>query len=306
MDFKACIQSRRAVLMEGALGERLKREYGLTFDEQVAMAGLVYGREGRAALRALWTEYLAIAQNRDLPFLAATPTRRANRERVARSHYSPSLIGDNVAFLREIQLENDLEMYIGGLMGCKGDAYTGEGALTVSEARAFHGWQAALFCEAGVDFLYAALMPTLPEAVGMAQALSDTGLPVLLSFTVQADGRLIDGTSIAEAILQIDGLVEKRPVCYLSNCVHPDIVYQALAWPFNRTESVRERFWGIQANTSPLSLAELDGASELRSTEPEVFAQAMLRLRDRYGFTIFGGCCGTDGRHMEAVARKLG
>jgi hypothetical protein len=87
MNFKACFDTNRNILMEGALGERLKREYGLTFDDCVAMAGLIYDEKGASALSALWGEYIEIARRNQLPFLATTPTRRANRDRIDSSHF---------------------------------------------------------------------------------------------------------------------------------------------------------------------------------------------------------------------------
>lgn len=42
MDFEACFNTSSAILMEVALGERLKREYNIIFDDRVAMAGLIY------------------------------------------------------------------------------------------------------------------------------------------------------------------------------------------------------------------------------------------------------------------------
>ena len=54
MDFETCIASHSSVLMEGALGERLKREYGLTINGSVAMADLIYSQQGRVALETLW------------------------------------------------------------------------------------------------------------------------------------------------------------------------------------------------------------------------------------------------------------
>jgi len=118
--------------MEGALGERLKREYGLSFDDQIAMA--------------------------------ATPTRRANRERMESAGKSESLIQANVDYLRNIQINSGIEMYVGGLMGCKGDAYTGNDALSENEAYELHRWAADCFARAKVDYLYAAIMPVLSEA----------------------------------------------------------------------------------------------------------------------------------------------
>ncbi|MDO5541163.1 MAG: homocysteine S-methyltransferase family protein [Eubacteriales bacterium] len=305
MSFIDCIKQNEIILMEGALGERLKREYGIDFDEQVAMAGLVYSEMGREALSQLWNGYMDIAKRFKLPFIATTPTRRANRERVGKSVYTESIIKDNVAFLRNIQESSDIEMYMGGLMGCKGDAYTGEGALPEEEAYAFHKWQADCFAKAGVDFLYAGIMPVLSEAAGMARAMAVSKVPYIISFTIQEDGRLIDGTTISDAIEYIDGHTERQPVCYMTNCVHPGIVYRALNQPWNQNDTVRKRFLGIQANTSSLSYAELDGADELKCSDPDEFALEMKRLRDISDIKIFGGCCGTDNRHMESVAKVI-
>lgn len=305
MDFRECIKQNEFVLMEGALGERLKREYGLTFDEHIAMAGLIYEEKGASALTALWKEYINIARKNELPFIATTPTRRANRERIEKVNCPETVIQDNVAFLKNIQRDCGIEMYVGGLMGCKGDAYTGEGALSEQEALEFHKWTVEQFYKAGVDFLYAGIMPTLSEAAGLARAVDDTGLPYIISFTIQQDGKMIDGTTITDAIRYVDSITTNKPVCYMTNCVHPSIVCKALMQPFNRNETVKERFLGIQANTSPLSYAELDGAEDLHCSEPEDFAEEMIRLQGVVDIKIWGGCCGTDCRHMEHVARKL-
>ena len=148
-------------------------------------------------------------------------------------------------------------------------------------------------------------MPTLPEAAGMAQAMAKTGIPYIISFTIQEDGKLIDGTTIADAIQYIDAVTEKKPVCYMTNCVHPSIVKKALLQPFNQNSIVRERFLGIQANTSPLSYAQLDGSAELKCSEPEDFAKEMMTLTNIGNIKIWGGCCGTDNRHMECLAKML-
>ena len=305
MDFRTCLESNKNILMEGALGERLKREYGLKFDENIAMANLIYSQDGVSALSKLWNEYIDIARKYHLPFIATTPTRRANRERILKSNETEQVILDNVSFLRTIERNSGIEMYIGGLMGCKGDAYTGEGCLSESEAFTFHRWTTEQFRKTNVDFLYAGIMPTLPEATGLAKAIDDTKIPYIISFTIQQDGKLIDGTTIADAIQYIDANTINKPVCYMANCVHPSIVYKALSHSFNDIKLVKERFKGIQANTSPLSYSELDGAIDLKCSEPEDFSNDMIKLSGIGAFQIWGGCCGTDNRHMECIARKL-
>lgn len=305
MNFKTCIDSNFPLLMEGALGERLKREYGLDISGYVAMADLIYSEKGQRALETLWQQYISIAHKYDLPFMATTPTRRANKERVFASGYDRTIILDNIEFLRRIKEASNVEMFIGGLMGCKGDAYTGDGALGIEEAHVFHHWQAQLFKEGKVDFLYAAIMPVLTEAAGMAKAMSDTDIPYIISFTIQRDGKLIDGHTIDYAIRFIDENVPHKPICYMTNCVHPDIVYEALVHEFNQTETVRTRFIGIQANTSALPYSELDGSCDLKSSSPLDWARGMMKLKSESNFRIFGGCCGTDNRHIEEIAKML-
>lgn len=299
------IKGTKVLLMEGALGERLKREYNIQFDEWIAMASLVYSAKGKQALIELWNEYIDIAREYKLPFLATTPTRRANKERIELSQYDDHIIGDNVALLKEVKASAGIEMYIGGLMGCKGDAYTGESRLSRVEAKEFHGWQIRRFKEAGVDFVLAGIMPVIEEAIGLSEAASEEDLPYIISFTIQRDGCLIDGTTIYEAIRKIDEQVKRKPMCYMTNCVHPSIVFEALSQPCNDHEIVRKRFLGIQANTSSLSYEELDGAKDLHTSNPEVFASEMGKLQKSKGLKIFGGCCGTDNKYMERVANLL-
>lgn len=305
MDFLTCYTNKSPLLMEGALGERLKREYNLPFDADVAMASLVYTNEGRQALAHLWNQYMAIAEEYNLPFIATTPTRRANKERITRSKYTEDIISENVSFLKSIKANSQTNMFIGGLMGCKGDAYQIKDVLSIDEAKIFHSWQANLFKESEVNFLFAAIMPALSEAIGMANALEETHLPYIISFMIREDGCLLDGTSIHNAIETIDKATKQKPVCYMANCVHPRILYSALKKEYNKTPLVKERFGGIQANTSSLSPEELDNSADLKCSDSIELANEILKLNDFINLNIVGGCCGTDNTHIEQIAKRI-
>ncbi|MBD8347354.1 homocysteine S-methyltransferase family protein [Dysgonomonas sp. HGC4] len=305
MDFLTCYTNKSPLLMEGALGERLKREYNLSFDVDVAMASLVYTSEGRQALAHLWNQYIAIAEEHNLPFIATTPTRRANKERITRSKYTEDIISENVSFLKSIKANSQTTVFIGGLMGCKRDAYQTKDALSIEEAKGFHSWQANLFKESEVDFLFAAIMPALSEAIGMANALEETHLPYIISFMIREDGYLLDGTSIHNAIEAIDKATKQKPVCYMTNCVHPRILYSALEKEYNQTPLVKERFGGIQANTSSLSPAELDNSADLKCSDSIELTNEILKLNDFINLNIVGGCCGTDNTHIEQIAKRI-
>jgi len=78
-----------------------------------------------------------------------------------------------------------------------------------------------------------------------------------------------------------------------------------LSFSFNRTELVRTRFLGIQANSSPLSPEELDNCCDLKTSDATSLADEMMQLHGQFPLKIFGGCCGTDATHLEAIAKKL-
>lgn len=305
MDFETCFKTYPTILMEGAIGERLKREYNIMFDDQVAMAGLIYNADSRQAMENIFKEYTTTAEKYNLPFIATTPTRRANMERVSQSVFNEKIIEDNVHFLQEFKKNTRANMYVGGLMGCKGDAYRATDVLSIEQAQEFHSWQANLFKESAVDFLFAGIMPALPEAVGMAKAMESTSLPYIISFMIKADGKLIDGTSINNAISHIDTATVRKPICYMTNCVHPIVLKKALSCSINKTQLIRERFGGLQANTSPLSPEELDNSPDLKYSDSVSLACDMMKLSEYFTPKIFGGCCGTDNTHIEEIAKRL-
>jgi len=99
--------------------------------------------------------------------------------------------------------------------------------------------------------------------------------------------------------------VAPRPLGYLVNCVHSSVVTSALSTPPGRRALDSGRLLGLQANTSSMSPEELDGALELVSEDPAAFASGMCTVRSLFGLHVLGGCCGTDGGHIAALARGM-
>ncbi len=190
-------------------------------------------------------------------------------------------------------------------MGCKGNAYSGDEGVSTAEAIDFHSWQADAFESARPDFMFAGIMPCLPEAIGMAIVLEKLELPYIISLMVSRDGRLLDGHSIHKAILAIDGSTSQKPLCYMSNCIHPSILREALSQTINRTPLVRERFCGIQANASVLEACKLDHCNELETTDANELIRHFLSLHREFPMKIYGGCCGTDHTHIEQIALQM-
>lgn len=306
LSFSEIYRTSPFILTEGSVVERLRHEFQLQLDEHLVHAALIYDDTCRDILATIYRQYLAVAAEYDLPLMLMTPTRKANVERIAASGFrNRSVLADNVRFLSQLRTEVMSPVYIGGLAGCRGDAYEGRYVLSVEESMDFHYPTVRALAEAGADYLFAGIMPQLTESVGMANAMAATGLPYIISFMIRRDGRLMDGTFIHDAIATIDSETSVRPLCYMVNCIHPDILRQALMNPRNDTPLVRERFQGIQANAANLSPEELDKCTGLISSSPEELADRMMTLLWDFPVKICGGCCGTDQHHIRRFAQML-
>jgi homocysteine S-methyltransferase len=310
MDFVQTLAKSGCVLAEGAVIERLRRDQAATIDPHIANAGLIYSEAGRTALRRIYTQYLDIGKTYNLPMITLTPTWRANPERLRRAGFADTAAvnGDAARFLMEIRSSYGPyagQIFVGGLMGCRGDAYNPAEALGDSEAVTFHRPQARALVAAGVDFLIGSTLPAFSEALGMAHAMAETGAPYVLSFVLRPAGTLLDGTPLHIAIARIDAAVSPRPCAYLANCVHPRVYAAALSQARTQDAAIGERIIGLQANTSAKSPEELDGLESLDGETPAPFAAAMLDIRRRFGAKVLGGCCGSDERHIEAIAAMV-
>ena len=297
------------ILGEGAVIERFRRSDGIQLDEHVVNSALIYREPGRSTLEAICRQYLDIGRRYNLPLLLSTPTWRAGRDRIAAAGLAGrDLNGDNFRFLdglRDYYGDYARQVAIGGLMSCRGDSYKPAEAMTAAAAADFHAWQAGALAAAGVDFLLAATLPALSEAIGLARAQAATGLPYLISFVARPEGTLLDGTPLKEAIAAIDAAAAPRPLAYLINCTHATIFRSALLHSRNSSPLVRERVIGLLANTAPLTPEELDASAELVEEDPETFGRDVSALHAEMGMKVLGGCCGTDDRHIDCLAGGL-
>lgn len=307
MNFENLFCESEIILTEGAIVERLKNEFLLAMDKYVNHAGCIY--DNTAILEKIYKEYIEIAQNFILPIMLMTPTRKVNFESHEKSAYkNNNLIIDSCKYLNDLKNEYGAfkeKIAIGGLLGCRGDAYNASEALGIEGAYRFHREQVRLFVDGKPDFLFAGIMPAITEAIGMARAMSESGLPYIISFMVRKNGMLLDGTPIAEAIRIIDSETNPKPLCYMANCIHPANLKMALSKEINCNSSYINRFCGIQANASPLSPEELNNCGVLRQSNFDEMVDEMEILYKKFGLKILGGCCGTDGVFINKLAERI-
>ena len=306
MRFEEALKNAPVILTEGAVIERINRQPGVELDPFIANAGLIYDEAGKKVMERIYRQYMDIGLKYQLPIIVSAPTWRASSERICKSAYKDytNIVRDGVTFVSKIrQNYSDYadNIFVAGLMACRGDAYSPREALSAEEAKTYHQLQAQQLAEAGAEFILAATLPAVSEAIGMAAALSQCGLPYGLSFVIRSNGTVLDSTPIQTAIEAIDAAVDPRPLFYQINCVHPAVFREAI----KNSESISDRLMGLQANTSAKSPEELDGLEYLETTEPKEFAESIVSLHTQFGLKILGGCCGTDHRHIEEIAKLI-
>jgi len=308
MTFAATLASAPLILAGGSMYERMRRSTSVPKDPDIAHAALMYDDDTRRVLERTHREYIDVALDTGLPMLVMAGTWRANRERIARSRFAERPVNEEyIGLVRGLCARATSDrggtLFVGGVLGPRGDAYRPDEALSEEEAVAFHAFQAERLAGAEPDLLLAMTLPAISEARGLARVLAETGRPYLISFIIRGTGALLDGTPLAEAIDQIDTDIASPPLGYFLNCIHPSVVARALDASPSR---VAERIVGLKANTSTLRPEELDESKELITEAPDVLAAGMRDVQNRFGLSILGGCCGTGTEHVEKIAERCG
>jgi len=266
---------------------------------------LLRNREGRDAIVRYYERFIAIARAHDLGFILESPTWRASSDWGEKLGYTRDGIGViNLLNLRARHESAHTPIVISGCVGPRGDGYDPgiDGydpgiMVTTEEATVYHAHQIGVFAEAGADMVTGMTITNATEAIGIVRAARTAGMPVVISFTLETDGRLPTGQPLSEAIREVDTATEGAPAYYMLNCAHPTHFEHAL-----EAASWMERLHGIRANASRRSHTELDAAPDLDDGDPTELGAQYAAIRRRFlGINVVGGCCGTDHRHIERI-----
>ncbi len=262
---------------------------------------------GRQRLIDYFSDHIALARDAGTGFLLESVTWRASPDWAAELDIDAdeldALNRAAIAMLHELRAAHGsdrLPIVISGCVGPRGDGYVAMPGTEAEAAQAYHSVQIASLAAARPDMLSAITMTNVAEATGIVRAARSIGLPVAVSFTLETDGRLPDGTPLGAAIAAVDAATDAYTAYYMINCVHPDHFAPLFAEPVDWHLRLR----GLRANASRLTHAELDVMTSLDAGDPVTLAAAYALLRTAMPhLTVLGGCCGTDCRHIAAIAR---
>ena len=288
-------------------------ETTLIFDDGIDLPDfasfvLLNDADGIEALRAYYATYLEIAAEHGVGIVLDTPTWRANPDWGNRLGYSTEALADidrrGVALLEELRATGNgaPQLVISGCIGPRGDGYRVENEMTAEEAQRYHEPQVEAFANSAADLVSALTLTYADEAIGVARAARDAEIPIVISFTVETDGRLPSGQSLREAIEAVDAETDGSIAYFMINCAHPTHFAHVL----EEEGDWRGRIRGLRANASEKSHAELDEAEELDPGDPTALAQHYRELQTRLpNLTVVGGCCGTSHRHVAEICAVM-
>jgi homocysteine S-methyltransferase len=179
--------------------------------------------------------------------------------------------------------------------------------MSAVQAADYHATQIGQLAAAGADLVTALTLGYPEEAIGVVMAAAAHDIPCVVGFTVETDGRLPSGTSLLDAVRQVDDATGGAASWFMVNCAHPDHVLAGLAASSTAPDAaVISRIRAYRPNASRRSHAELDVARVLETSAPSDLATGVRRVRRRLpGVQVIGGCCGTNAAHVRAIAQSL-
>jgi S-methylmethionine-dependent homocysteine/selenocysteine methylase len=264
---------------------------------------------GYQALVKYFRNYAQLAQKYQVGFILESATWRTSQDWGVKLGYSTiDLAAFNhlaIALLEDIRDEYESDqtpMVISGCIGPRGDGYQPGELMGEAEAEYYHTEQIEVFSQSNADLVTAMTLTYAEEAIGISRAAQKANIPVVISFTVETDGKLPTGQTLKDAIASVDRATNNAPIYYMINCAHPlhfaHVLQSGGDW--------LDRIKGVRANASIKSHTELDEAEELDDGNPVELGIQYQKLQTLLpNLNIFGGCCGTDIRHIEEICKEV-
>ena len=183
---------------------------------------------GLTVLRRYFARYAELARSHGVGLVLESPTWRANPDWGTKLAYDAAALTDanrkGIGLMLEIRAQYedaDAQMVVSGNVGPRGDGYRPGSRMSSSEAQRYHASQIRTFEQTDADMVAAFTMNYVEEAIGVAAAAKSCAMPVAISFTLETDGKLPSGETLAQAIERTDDETGGYPVYYMINCAHP-------------------------------------------------------------------------------------
>lgn len=276
---------------------------------EFAMFTLLDDEEANECVRNMYRRYFQVAAKNNTGLVIEGHDYRASPDWAEKLGISLEGLADIqhrvINFLTDLKIEFDgkvSDVVITGGVGPRGDAYGTGGNITEAEAEDYHSVQLTTLKDTNADMAVALTFNNIPEAVGIVRAANNIGIPIGISLTLNTESRLSSGPSLREAIEAIDEKTDGGAAWYGTNCSHPLEFEPAISdeglW--------RERLRLIRPNAAKMDKISLCKLGHLEDGDPIELGIQMGDVASRFpAVDIIGGCCGTDERHLNEIAKNV-
>lgn len=269
---------------------------------------LMRSDRGIKYLENYFSEFVELAKKNNVGLILETPTWRASADWAEQLNATPQELSELtkqaaelLCRIRDKHADANVPMVVAGSLGPRGDGYK-SGRMTADEAKEYHLPHIEALKDGGADFVSALTLTYPEEAVGVIEASRSVGIPVVVSFTVETDGRLPNGDDYLQTVEKVDKLTDGYVSYFMINCAHPT----HFSHIFESDSPVIKRIAGIRANASCKSHEELDNSTTLDIGNPHELGEQIVELRRRNpNLKVLGGCCGTDIRHIHQICNAM-
>ena len=275
---------------------------------EFAVLTLLPDPKRREALVKYYREFLSLAGATGAGFILGDLTWKAHmhwaKDQGASEADLRQANHDAIAFVSELRDEfsrNAKPIVLNTAIGPRGDAYAPEESVAAGEAERYHSKQLGWLAETDLDMVTGLTFTQSDEAIGCVRAARSAGLPSVTSFTVETDGKLPTGQPLGEAIQAVDDTTDGAAAYFMVNFAHPDHFAHVLD-----DETWTRRIRGLRCNASRMSHAELYNSEVLDDGDPVELCKQNRAIKNRMPWlNIFGGCCGSNFRHVKEIAKAM-
>lgn len=283
------MKENKFVILDGALGTELQRRGIKTSLPLWSAQALVSSSK---VVQQIHEDYIKSGAQVITANTFRTNIRTVNRAKISKT--AKELTKKAVKLAKNAVRNSKQKIFIAGSVAPVEDCYCPDLVPSDRELKTEHAALAKYLKKAGVDLILVETMNTIREALIASKAAKETGLPVLVSFVIGKNGRILSGESLKEAVK----ILEKMKVAgLLINCTPLEYSIKPLKELLNSTKLPV----GVYANGEG-GPDDNQGWKFDNQKRKDKYIRYVKKWR-RMGVKIIGGCCGTSPEYIKRISQ---
>ena len=285
------LQKNKLYFLAGATGTEILRR-GFPTKLPLWSAQVLFDRP--ELLKEIYLDYINAGAD-----IITTNTFRTQRRTLAKAGLEAETerinrLAVSIAVDARAEADADRPIYIAGCITTLEDCYRPDLTPDISALRKEHYEQAKLLASTPIDFFLLETFNSIQEAVIATEATHATGKPLIISFTANAQGDILNGDKWDAAIKQLNKFF---PLAILVNCVPGAIATKAL----EKIKKYTSLPFGAYGNGA----GEADNENGWKFTTNDQIDEYLQHCRRwiDLGSTVIGGCCGTNFKYTREYSR---